>query len=88
MAIFNPNAWSLNFVICVFVYMTLVYYFIKNEFKDKFTISFTFLSFALMSWASESLVGDFFQSLCEELCSITIGALILALTLLRLKFKN
>jgi len=88
MALFNPNAWMANFVIFIFVYMTILYYLLKFNFKDRFTSVLVFLSFALASWGSESLVGNNLENLLEELSSVTMAALVLLFILFRLKFKK
>ena len=86
--LFNPNAWMHNFVVLIFVYITLLYYLIKVRFKDKMTIALVFLSFVLTSWMGESLVGDYLENLFEQLSSITIGVLLLVFALFRLKYKG
>ncbi|UCC94986.1 MAG: DUF2029 domain-containing protein [Candidatus Omnitrophota bacterium] len=88
MTLLNPNAWMHNFVVFIFVYMTLLYYPIKVHLKDRVTLILVILSFMLMSWASESLVGDNLENLFEQLSSVTIGALLLCVSLLRIKFKR
>ncbi|UCD54847.1 MAG: DUF2029 domain-containing protein [Candidatus Omnitrophota bacterium] len=86
MVLFNPNAWMHNFVAFIFAYMTLFYYLIKVNFKDKITLALVALSFTLMTLMSETFVGDNLETLSEELSSVTIGALILMFLLFRLKF--
>jgi len=88
MALFNPNAWMHNFVICIFVYMAIFYYLLKVNFKDSLTIILLLFSFVLMSCGAESLVGNNLENILEELSSVTIGGLFLALLLFRLKFKR
>jgi hypothetical protein len=88
MALFNPNSWLMNYVVYLFVYMLLVYYLVKTKPVDKITLIGMISSFLLSSWASESLVGDRWQNLFEELSTVTIGALILMAVLLRLKFSG
>ena len=87
-ALFNPNAWMHNFVVLIFAYITLIYYLIKVNFKDKATIALVFLSFVLTSWMGESLVGNNLENLFEELSSVAIGVFLLVIALLRLKYKN
>lgn len=87
-ALFNPNAWMHNFVVFVFVYMTLFCYLIKINFKDRITVALVILSFALMTLTSELFVGDSLETIFEELSFLTIGGLILAFSLFRLKFKR
>jgi len=88
MAIFNPNAWMLNFVVFLFTYIFLMYYLIKVSFKDKLTLVLMIMAFALTSWASESIVGNNLENLFEELSSVTIGALMLIFVLLRIKYQQ
>ncbi len=85
-ALFNPNAWMHNFVIHIFVYMTLFYYLIRVNFKDKISLTGVVVSFVLMSLMSESIVGNSLENISEELSCVTIGTMILVFVLLRLKF--
>jgi hypothetical protein len=88
MALFNPNAWMMNFVVFFFVYMYLMDYLFRVRFKDKITVGLMLLAFVLTSWTSESLVGNDLENLFEELSFVTLGALILIICLVRLKFGH
>ena len=88
MAIFNPNAWMVNFVVYLFVYIYISYYLIRVKFKDKITLSLFILSFILTSWTCEAIVGNDLEIYLEELSVITISAIVLFAGLLRLKFKG
>ena len=88
MALFNPNAWMVNFIVFFFVYIFLIHYVIKAKQTDIFTIVSIILAFALSSWASESVVGNNLENLFEELSSVSIAALILIMALVRLKFSK
>ncbi len=88
MALFNPNAWMHNFIVFIFVYITLFYHLIKVNFRDKITLTLVIFSFILMSLMSESIVGNDLENLFEELSSVAIGAILLLGALFRLKFKG
>jgi hypothetical protein len=88
MALFNPNAWMMNFVVFFFVYMYLMDYLFRVRWQDKVTLGLMLLAFIVSSWTSESLVGNDLENRCEELSFVTLGALILIVSLLRLKFGH
>ncbi|MFA5088787.1 MAG: glycosyltransferase family 87 protein [Candidatus Omnitrophota bacterium] len=88
MALFNPNAWMLNFVVLLFGQMLLVYDLIKNRFRDKFALGLVVAAFALTSLASESLVGNYLEGVFEQFSSVTLGTLVLIFALLRLKYRT
>ena len=88
MALFNPNAWMHNFVVLIFAYMTLFYYLFRVKCKDKITLTLVIFSFMLMSLTGESIVGNTLENLFEELSSVTLGSLLLLVSLLRLKFRG
>lgn len=86
MALFNPNAWLINFIVLLYVFILIASYLVENHFIDKFTLVMVILSFALANWFSESMVGNFWQNEIEKMSSVTVGSLILFITLLRLKY--
>ena len=43
LVLLNPNAWMHNFVVLLFIYMTLFYHLIKTNFKDKVTVTYNLL---------------------------------------------
>ena len=86
MALLNPNAWMHNFVIFIFVYMTIFYYLIKVGFKDKIVLVLAILAFALTTITSETFIGDNLEIVFEKMSCITVGTLILAASLFRIKF--
>ncbi|MDO8580780.1 MAG: glycosyltransferase family 87 protein, partial [Candidatus Omnitrophota bacterium] len=88
MALFNPNSWFVNFVVFIFVYMFLGNYLIRTHFRDKITGVLVLITFMLASVPSESLVGNYWESLIEQYSSIGWSALLLAVTLIRLKFSR
>ncbi|MCD4780621.1 MAG: DUF2029 domain-containing protein [Candidatus Omnitrophica bacterium] len=88
MALFNPNAWMLNFVPFIFVYIFLWQYLFENQFKDKVTLIFIVVSFMMTSWLSETVVSEQLESLAEELSCVTLGTLVLVAALLRLKYSR
>lgn len=89
MALFNPNAWLVNFVFLLFGYMVVLYYLIQNGFLRNKTIAIvTFLSFVISSWGCESMVGDNLQNYLEMLSTVTIATLIIVGLLLWLKFRR
>ena len=88
MALFNPNAWMTNFVTLIFVYFFLIQYLLEGHFKDKITAVLVLLSFVATSWLGETVVGEQWENLSEEMSCVTIGALILIVALLRLKYTR
>ena len=88
MAMFNPNAWLINYVTFIFSYMFIIYYLLRTRPFDKKTLILLLGAFLLTSAANEFMAGDKFQNLFEELSSVTIGAMVLFLTLGRLKYAR
>ena len=88
MVLFNPNAWLHNFVIFAFVYMTILHYLLKDNFKDKIVLTATIIAFILMTFTSDSFIGDNLELLSEKLSFVTIGAIILIGSVFRIKFLN
>ncbi|MGB2706251.1 MAG: glycosyltransferase family 87 protein [Candidatus Omnitrophota bacterium] len=88
MVLFNPNAWMHNFVAVIFAYMALFHCLIKTNFKDRFTLFFVLLSFALLTLSSETFIGDNLEGVLEKFSVATIGMLVLMVPLFRLKYKR
>jgi len=88
MLLLNPNAWMHNFVALIFVYMTIFYYLIKVNFKDKLSLSLVSVSFVLNTLSSELFVGDRVEKVFEERSFLAIGTLVLLFVLLKLKWKQ
>ena len=86
MALFNPNAWFSNFVVLFFVYIYLMYYLIRERFKDKVVLIGGILAFILSSWMSETMFSENFERFFEELSCIAIASLILVFLLIKIKF--
>ncbi len=86
--LFNPNAWKNFFIWLLPAYATVIYYLIYKKYKDKSVVILTAISFALCTLTAEDLVKSFAGDYFEIYSSITIGALILFFTLLKLKFKS
>ena len=87
LVLLNPNAWMHNFVVLLFIYMTLFYHLIKTNFKDKVTLILVIISFALTTLSAELFVGDALEELLERFSSVGIGTLLLLFILLKLKWK-
>lgn len=87
-ALFNPNAWMNFFVCLVFPYMVIIYYLIKNKWKDKFILSLGIISFASSTWTSEEVVDWFAGDTFEVMSSVTIGTIILFAALFILKLRS
>ena len=85
-ALFNPNAWPHNFVMMIFAYLLTVYYLFISNFKDKVILVLVSASFILASLGSESIVGNTLQNVFDNYASVTIGALLLFVALIKLKF--
>ena len=88
MALFNPNAWMHNFVVFIFIYMTIFYYLIKINFQDRLTLALAVASFALTTLTSELFVGDSLEKLFERFSCVTAGTGILMFLLFRLRRKE
>ncbi|MCB9747389.1 MAG: DUF2029 domain-containing protein [Candidatus Omnitrophica bacterium] len=88
LALFNPNAWMHNYVVLVFAYMLFIYYHMKTKFQDKIGLGLMILSFVLTSWVSETMIGEKGEEFFEMYSNVTIGALILVVALLRIKYNK
>jgi len=88
MAIFNPNAWMVNFVVYMFAYIYLLDHLIRHRFKDRITIALVFLSFVLSSWTAETTVGNDWEIYLERLSVVTLSALTLITSLFIIKFRK
>jgi len=77
MAIMNPNAWMHNFIVLLFPYLIFCYSLVKSRFKDWVSGTLVAVSFLLASVPSESIVGNYYESVLEELSFVTLGALVL-----------
>lgn len=88
MALFNPNAWLHNFTIIIFPYMVAVYYLFIHNFKDKVVLLLVIFSFILSSLVSESVVGEKMQCIFEYYFTVTWGAVLLFIALVKIKFYS
>ena len=89
LALFNPNAWTFNYVSLMFAYMALGHYFLKNGVRShKLIFMLTVCAFALTSGGSQSLVGRKWQHQLEVLSTVTIGTMIMLFILCSLKYKK
>ncbi len=87
MALFNPNAWLVNFSFLLFAYLVITYYLIQNGFlRDKTVSLLTFLSFVVSSWGCQSVAGNNLQNFLEMLSTVTIASLIVIFVLFKIKF--
>ena len=88
-ALFNPNAWTFNYVSMIFAFMVLVYYFTKKGVTNhKLSFTLMILAFFLTSGGSSSLVGKQNQYLSEVISTVTMGAIIMVFVLCGLKYKK
>ncbi|MCM8778427.1 MAG: DUF2029 domain-containing protein [Candidatus Omnitrophica bacterium] len=85
-AFFNPNAWRYFYIWLLPAYMSLFYYLIKDKFKEKWILILVAISFIFCSLPSEEIMGEKLSDILEIYSFVTLGALFLFLTLLRLKF--
>jgi len=89
MALFNPNAWKHAYIFLIPAYMIAVYYLIRINFKDKVTFSLVTFSFFLTSIMNQFILSSFLpKETFENYSTITFGALILFLCILRLKYSS
>ncbi|MDP8265779.1 MAG: glycosyltransferase family 87 protein [Candidatus Aceula meridiana] len=86
MALFNPNAWMINFVSLTFAYMLILYLFIQNK-KLSALIIFV-IAFLLGSFFGESVVGNDLENFMEEASSVTLSSLVLFFYLFYLKINQ
>ncbi len=86
-SLFNPNAWTFNYITTLVAAMVVVYYLIKNNFKDKLTLGFFSLAFLLANFGSRSIVGKPLSAWADTLSLVTMSALILLFILFKLKFR-
>ncbi|MCM8783411.1 MAG: DUF2029 domain-containing protein [Candidatus Omnitrophica bacterium] len=87
-ALFNPNSWRYFYIWLLPSYMILIYYLIKAEVKNKWILVSIIISFVCCSLFSEEIIGGKLADIFEIYSCVTIGALFLFLSLLRLKFLN
>ena len=86
LALFNPNAWTFNYVSMIFAFMVLVYYFMKKGLMNhKLSFTLMILVFLLTSGGSSSLVGKQNQYVSEVISTVTMGAIIMVFVLCGLK---
>jgi len=86
MALFNPNAWMINFVMLTFAYMLILYLFLKD--KRLSALIIFVIAFLLGSFAGESVVGNNLENFMEEVSSVTLSSLVLFFYLLYLKIDQ
>ena len=88
MALFNPNAWLLDFVSLIFPCLFLTYYLIKVKLKDVFVLVSFILSFVFLFWFSRTLVGYKLQFFAKQISCVAIAAFFLIGALVKLKFSE
>jgi len=88
MPLLNPNGWMLNYTALLFAYAAALRVIISNPLKHKLPAALTALSFAMASLPSETLVGNHYENVAEEMSFITLGALTLLAALAVLKKKG
>jgi len=86
--LFNLNAWMHNYILLAFAYFIIVYYLIKNGFKDKLVFILLLLSCALNNLASKAILGGTLAYKLSFYSPFTISGLITFLALLKIKFTN
>ena len=84
--LFNPNGWGINFVVLAVPAMLLIAYLIKVKGKDRFVAACVVGGFLAISLLARDIVGKHVQNIGELLSHVTIGALLLVVALLKLKF--
>lgn len=86
--LFNPNAWKNFFIWILPAYATVIFYLMEKRWKDKLVLVLVSLSFLLCTLTAEDVVKSFAGDYFEIYSSITIGALILFLAIVKLKFSG
>lgn len=85
-ALLNPNAWMHAYIFMTFGYMTVLTYSIQVKRHDRTVIFLIFLSFFLHSCSSSFFTRFWAGEMFEILSFVTLGALVLFATLLKVKF--
>lgn len=86
MALFNPNAWMVNFVSLIPAYILLLGYLWKNRVADKFVLVLVILGFVVSVGMAEDIAGNNIQNLGETFSNVTFGSLLILGALCRMKF--
>lgn len=87
-ALFNLNAWMHNFIFLSFGYFILVYYLIKDNFKDKIVSIFLALSYILNIITMKPILGKIWAYKLHFYSPYTLSALITFFLLLKIKFSK
>lgn len=85
-ALFNMNAWLHAFIMLSMAYFVIIYYLIKNNFKDSPVFILLIISYALNLLTTPSLLGKVLTHKIYFYSPITISALIAFAALLKIKF--
>lgn len=85
-ALFNPNAWMHAFIFMTFGYMTVLSYLIQTKIRDRIVFFLVFLSFFLHSFPNSFLTESWAGEIFEIHSFVTLGALALFVSLLKVKF--
>src|ERR1035441_4432918 len=86
--LFNPNGWMTNFVALAVSYMFLIGYLIEKEWKDFFVAACVVAGFIATSLIARDIIGNDLEARGEFLSNVSIGALLLVVALLKLKFMG
>lgn len=86
-ALFNPNAWMHAFIFLTYGYMVAIYYLFKIKFSDSLVLSLIILSFVLHSFTASFFTSGSFGNLFEIYSFVTLGAISLFITLVKIKFS-
>lgn len=84
--LFNLNAWVHAFILLSMAYFVIVYYLIRNNFKDKVVFALLLASYILNSFTTQSVLGKSLMYKIYFYSPLTISALITFAALLKIKF--
>ena len=87
MPLFNPNGWMLNFSALAFPYILLLNHLRLTRWRDRFVLACVALSFVFTSVLNQEVAGDTVENFAEAHSFVTIGALLVVVALLKLKFS-
>lgn len=84
--LFNMNAWLHAFILLSMGYFVIVYYLIRNIFKDRLVLVLLIISYALNLFTTQSVVGKTLMYKIYFYSPMTLSALVTFIALLKIKF--
>ena len=86
--LFNMNAWLHAFILLSVPYFVIVYYLIRNNFKDRTVLILLVISYLLNLFTTQSVVGKTLMYKIYFYSPMTLSALITFIALLKIKFST